>query len=67
MAIPSFLNFLEESKQLDEAFNSSPYELTFGKKNAGDIFFTFVDEDEKEFRIQFYTPQGWARTFVRSS
>ncbi|QIO03489.1 hypothetical protein HYQ38_gp082 [Salmonella phage maane] len=58
MAIPSFLNFLEESKQLDEAFNSSPYELTFGKKNAGDIFFTFVDEDEKEFRIQFYTPQG---------
>ncbi|EDL0981932.1 hypothetical protein COP89_08280 [Salmonella enterica subsp. enterica serovar Typhimurium] len=58
MAIPSFLNFLEESKQLDEAFNSAPYELTFGKKNAGDIFFTFVDEDEKEFRIQFYTPQG---------
>ncbi|UGL60108.1 hypothetical protein [Salmonella phage vB_SenAc-pSC20] len=58
MAIQSFLNFLDESKQLDEAFNSAPYELTFGKKNAGDIFFTFVDEDEKEFRIQFYTPQG---------
>ncbi|QPX74271.1 putative tail completion protein [Salmonella phage FrontPhageNews] len=58
MAIQSFLNFLDESKQLGEAFNSAPYELTFGKKNAGDIFFTFVDEDEKEFRIQFYTPQG---------
>ncbi|URQ09119.1 hypothetical protein BRM13314_00194 [Salmonella phage BRM 13314] len=58
MAIQSFLNFLDESKQLDEAFNSAPYELTFGKKNAGDIFFTFIDEDEKEFRIQFYTPQG---------
>lgn len=58
MAIPSFLNFLEESKQLDEAFNSAPYELTMGKKNAGDVFFTFIDEDEKEYRIQFYTPQG---------
>ncbi|QEI23483.1 hypothetical protein [Salmonella phage PLL1] len=58
MAIPSFLNFLDESKQLDEAFNSAPYELTMGKKNAGDVFFTFIDEDEKEYRIQFYTPQG---------
>ncbi|AFU64420.1 hypothetical protein [Salmonella phage SKML-39] len=58
MATPSFLNFLEESKQLDEAFNSAPYELTMGKKNAGDVFFTFIDEDEKEYRIQFYTPQG---------
>lgn len=54
----SFLDFMGEKSQLDEAFNSAPYELTFGKKNAGDIFFTFVDEDEKEYRIQFYTPQG---------
>lgn len=58
MSIPSFLGFVNDSKQLDEAFNSAPYELTMGKKNAGDVFFTFVDEDEKEFRIQFYTPQG---------
>lgn len=55
----SFQDFLiKKDPQLQEAFNSAPYELTFGKKNAGDIFFTFVDEDEKEFRIQFYTPQG---------
>lgn len=58
MASLKFGQFLEESKQLDEAFNSAPYELTMGKKNAGDVFFTFIDEDEKEFRIQFYTPQG---------
>ena len=58
MLTPNFLDFMNGKKQVDEAFNSAPYELTFGKKNAGDIFFTFVDEDEKEFRIQFYTPQG---------
>lgn len=58
MSKPNFLDFMNGKKQVDEAFNSAPYELTFGKKNAGDIFFTFVDEDEKEFRIQFYTPQG---------
>ncbi|WPJ72183.1 hypothetical protein DEEACLCL_00166 [Salmonella phage CRW-SP2] len=55
----SFQDFLDKKDvQLQEAFNSNPYELSFGKKNAGDIFFTFVDEEEKEFRIQFYTPQG---------
>lgn len=58
MSKPSFLQFMQERDQLDEAFNSAPYELTMGKKNAGDVFFTFIDEDEKEFRIQFYTPQG---------
>lgn len=58
MSLPTFLGFVDQKAQLDEAFNSAPYELTFGKKSAGDIFFTFVDEDEKEFRIQFYTPQG---------
>ncbi|EJS6254125.1 hypothetical protein N1226_003848 [Escherichia coli] len=58
MSMPSFLQFMQERDQLDEAFNSAPYELTMGKKNAGDVFFTFIDEDEKEFRIQFYTPQG---------
>lgn len=58
MSKPSFLQFMQEKDQLDEAFNSAPYELTMGKKNAGDVFFTFIDEDEKEYRIQFYTPQG---------
>lgn len=58
MTKPSFLHFMQERNQLDEAFNSAPYELTMGKKNAGDVFFTFIDEDEKEYRIQFYTPQG---------
>lgn len=58
MSKPSFLQFMQERDQLDEAFNSAPYELTMGKKNAGDVFFTFIDEDEKEYRIQFYTPQG---------
>jgi hypothetical protein len=58
MSNPSFLQFMQEKDQLDEAFNSAPYELTMGKKNAGDVFFTFIDEDEKEYRIQFYTPQG---------
>ncbi|AXC40439.1 hypothetical protein [Salmonella phage S115] len=58
MSKPSFLQFMQERNQLDEAFNSAPYELTMGKKNAGDVFFTFIDEDEKEYRIQFYTPQG---------
>lgn len=58
MSNPSFLHFMQERNQLDEAFNSAPYELTMGKKNAGDVFFTFIDEDEKEYRIQFYTPQG---------
>lgn len=58
MSNPSFLQFMQNKNQLDEAFNTAPYELTMGKKNAGDVFFTFIDEDEKEFRIQFYTPQG---------
>ncbi|UPW36086.1 hypothetical protein T751_00079 [Klebsiella phage T751] len=58
MSIPNFLDFMKERDQLDEAFNSAPYELTMGKKNAGDVFFTFIDEDDKEYRIQFYTPQG---------
>lgn len=58
MSIPKFLDFMKERDQLDEAFNSAPYELTMGKKNAGDVFFTFIDEDDKEYRIQFYTPQG---------
>ncbi|UHS65531.1 hypothetical protein RPN242_gp086 [Escherichia phage vB_EcoM-RPN242] len=58
----SFLQFMQERDQLDEAFNSAPYELTMGKKNAGDVFFTFVDEDEKEYRIQFYTPQGLGKS-----
>lgn len=56
-----FLGFLAESaekQELNEAFNTEAYELTFGKKNAGDIYFTFIDEDGKEFRIQFYTPAG---------
>lgn len=58
----SFLQFMQERDQLDEAFNSAPYELTMGKKNAGDVFFTFVDEDDKEYRIQFYTPQGLGKS-----
>lgn len=58
MSKPNFLQFMQEKDQLNEAFNSAPYELTMGKKNAGDVFFTFIDEDEKEYRIQFYTPQG---------
>lgn len=58
MSKSSFMQFMQERDQLDEAFNSAPYELTMGKKNAGDVFFTFIDEDEKEYRIQFYTPQG---------
>lgn len=58
MSTPNFLDFMKERDQLDEAFNSAPYELTMGKKNAGDVFFTFIDEDDKEYRIQFYTPQG---------
>ncbi|URX65864.1 hypothetical protein PH4_000077 [Escherichia phage PH4] len=53
---------MQERDQLDEAFNSAPYELTMGKKNAGDVFFTFIDEDEKEYRIQFYTPQGLGKS-----
>lgn len=58
---PSFSGFLteqENQKLVTEAFNTAPYDLTFGKKSAGDIFFTFHDEDDKEFRIQFYTPAG---------
>ncbi|AVO22918.1 hypothetical protein HWB57_gp078 [Erwinia phage vB_EamM-Bue1] len=58
---PSFSGFLteqEDQKLVTEAFNTAPYDLTFGKKSAGDIFFTFHDEDDKEFRIQFYTPAG---------
>ncbi|MCI2235059.1 hypothetical protein MKK42_23750, partial [Escherichia coli] len=62
MSKPSFLQFMQERDQLDEAFNSAPYELTMGKKNAGDVFFTFVDEDDKEYRIQFYTPQGLGKS-----
>lgn len=58
MSTPNFLDFMKERDQLDEAFNSAPYELTMGRKNAGDVFFTFIDEDDKEYRIQFYTPQG---------
>lgn len=58
MSKPSFLGFMQDKQQLDEAFNTAPYELTMGKKGAGDVFFTFIDEDEKEYRIQFYTPQG---------
>ncbi|AFX93584.1 hypothetical protein G646_gp116 [Serratia phage phiMAM1] len=61
MNITPFNTFLESSKEkevISEAFNSDPYELTFGKKGAGDVFFTFIDEDGKEFRIQFYTPAG---------
>ena len=58
MSTKNFLNFMAERDQLDEAFNSAPYELTMGKKGAGDVFFTFIDEDDKEYRIQFYTPQG---------
>lgn len=57
----NFINFLtgrENKAQIDEAFNTDPYEITFGKKNAGDIFFTFIDEEDKEYRIQFYTPAG---------
>lgn len=54
----TFLEHFQEHKQLGEAFNSEPYELTMGKKGAGDIFFTFVDEEDQEYRIQFYTPQG---------
>lgn len=53
-----FLETQEEQSIIAEAFNSDPYELTFGKKGAGDVFFTFIDEDGKEFRIQFYTPAG---------
>ncbi len=62
MSIPKFLDFIKERDQLDEAFNSAPYELTMGKKNAGDVFFTFIDEDDKEYRIQFYTPQGLGKS-----
>lgn len=62
MSKPSFLQFMQERDQLDEAFNSAPYELTMGKKNAGDVFFTFIDEDDKEYRIQFYTPQGLGKS-----
>lgn len=62
MSAPNFLDFMKERDQLDEAFNSAPYELTMGKKNAGDVFFTFIDEDDKEYRIQFYTPQGLGKS-----
>lgn len=62
MSTPNFLDFMKERDQLDEAFNSAPYELTMGKKNAGDVFFTFIDEDDKEYRIQFYTPQGLGKS-----
>ena len=62
MSIPKFLDFIKERDQLDEAFNSAPYELAMGKKNAGDVFFTFIDEDDKEYRIQFYTPQGLGKS-----
>lgn len=61
MAITPFNTFLERHEEdviIAEAFNSDPYEITFGKKGAGDVFFTFIDEDDKEFRIQFYTPAG---------
>lgn len=61
MNITPFNLFLEqqsEKAQIAEAFNSPAYEITFGKKGAGDVFFTFIDEDDKEFRIQFYTPAG---------
>lgn len=52
-------NQLNESQELlTEAFNTPPYDITMGKKGSSDIFFTFTDEDEKEFRIQFYSPQG---------
>lgn len=60
----TFSGFIAEADDqvlVTEAFNSAPYDLTFGKKSAGDIFFTFHDEDDKEFRIQFYTPQGLGR------
>lgn len=65
MAITRFDIYLEQKKEQDilaEAFNSPSYEITFGKKGAGDIFFTFVDEDNKEFRIQFYTPAGLGKS-----
>lgn len=58
LSFAGFLSEADEQKLISEAFNSNPYDLTFGKKSAGDIFFTFHDEDDKEFRIQFYTPQG---------
>lgn len=56
-----FITEADDQVLVTEAFNSAPYDLTFGKKSAGDIFFTFHDEDDKEFRIQFYTPQGLGR------
>ncbi|QZI90495.1 hypothetical protein MYOV003v1_p0171 [Vibrio phage 207E48.1] len=58
---------LAESEQslLTEAFNSKPYETTMTKKGAGDVFFTFEDEDGKEFRIQFYTSGGLGKQVRR--
>ncbi|AUR97740.1 hypothetical protein NVP1244A_038 [Vibrio phage 1.244.A._10N.261.54.C3] len=55
----------ENAQQIDEAFNSKPYETAMTKKGAGDVFFTFEDEDGKEFRIQFYTSGGLGKAVRR--
>ncbi|CAM0010609.1 hypothetical protein VPHK369_0040 [Vibrio phage K369] len=61
-----FKQLVESDDQLlTEAFNSKPYETTMTKKGAGDVFFTFGDEDGKEFRIQFYTSGGLGKNVRR--
>lgn len=61
-----FKQLVESSDQLlTEAFNSKPYETTMTKKGAGDVFFTFEDEDGKEFRVQFYTSGGLGKSVRR--
>ncbi|CAM0010847.1 hypothetical protein VPHK397_0040 [Vibrio phage K397] len=61
-----FKQLVESDDQLlTEAFNSKPYETTMTKKGAGDVFFTFEDEDGKEFRVQFYTSGGLGKSVRR--
>lgn len=63
MGLKSFI--VESDQLLTEAFNSKPYDVTMTKKGAGDVFFTFEDEDGTEYRIQFYTSGGLGQNVRR--
>ncbi|QGZ16010.1 hypothetical protein Kuja_0190 [Vibrio phage vB_VchM_Kuja] len=61
-----FKNLVTENEQFNEAFNQPPYEYTFGKKNATEVFFTFQEEGEdKEYRIMFAASAGMGKNVRR--
>ncbi|AUR97742.1 hypothetical protein NVP1244A_040 [Vibrio phage 1.244.A._10N.261.54.C3] len=58
------MKFSNHLHQLDEAFDTTPYETEMFKKGAGDVYFTFKDGGD-EFRIQFYASGGLGKNVRR--